>query len=58
METFIEIVNAVKYAALKNFSDCKNPEEKIKHPEVKKAMRYTVQKRLHEEEQNKVYSKR
>jgi mannose-6-phosphate isomerase class I len=48
METFIEIVTAVKYAALQNFKECKNPEEKIKNEEVKKAMRYTVQKRLFE----------
>lgn len=55
METFTSICSYVIYAAKMKFVWTKNPDEAIKEPEVKKAMRYTVQKMLHEQITNQKY---
>jgi hypothetical protein len=57
MDKFLYIVSAVKYTARMKFVWCRNVDEKIKEPEIKKAMRLTVQKMLHAEIYDKRYSK-
>jgi len=57
MDKFMYIVSAVRYEASMKFIWHKNPQEKIKEPEIKKAMRLTVQKMLHNQIYDKTYIK-
>ena len=56
MEKFTYIVDAVIYSAKMNLL-CMNPDEAIKDPKIKKAMRLTVSRMLHDEIYNQKYSK-
>lgn len=57
MDKFLYICAAVKYSAKMKFVWFKDYEDQIKKPEIKKAMRKTVEKMLHAEITEKRYSK-
>jgi hypothetical protein len=58
MQTFMSICDYVIYAAKMKLVSSHDPDEQIKKPEIKKAMRYTVSKMLHEQITDSRYTKK